>query len=95
VLFNVAAGSLRQAITPNELLGRVMTVATVLAWSAIPVGTTLSGVVIEATHDVGLVYGVIGVITMLIPAGFAFTAVGRAERYLRPAEGTAPGAGSA
>jgi MFS family permease len=91
VLFNVAAGSLRQSIVPNELLGRVMTVSTVLAWSAIPVGTTLSGALIESTRDVALVYGAIGLITLLIPAGFAFTAVGRAEQYLRPQEDAAPG----
>ena len=34
-------GSLRQAIVPNHLLGRVMTIAGVLAWSAIPVGTRI------------------------------------------------------
>jgi MFS family permease len=95
VLFNVAAGSLRQAIVPNALLGRVMTVASVLAWSAIPLGTLGSGALIEATHDVGLIYGGVGVLTMLIPAGFAFTAVGRAERFLPPEPGAAPEAGGA
>src|SRR5262249_41824703 len=37
-LFDINTGSLRQAIVPNALLGRVITVAMVLAWSAIPVG---------------------------------------------------------
>lgn len=95
VLFNVAAGSLRQAIVPNALLGRVMTVASVLAWSAIPLGTLGSGALIEATHDVALIYGGVGVLTMLIPAAFAFTAVGRAERFLPPAPGAAPEPGGA
>ena len=43
VLFNINTGSLRQAIVPNHLLGRVISVAGVLAWSAIPLGTLLGG----------------------------------------------------
>lgn len=82
ILFNINTGSLRQAIVPNHMLGRVMTIAGVLAWSAIPVGTFIGGVAIERTGDVALVYLVIGVVVALIPAGFAFTALGRAERYL-------------
>ena len=37
---------------------------------------------LESTRDVGLIYGVIGGLTLLIPLAFAFTAVGRAEQYL-------------
>ena len=99
ILFNINTGSLRQAIVPNHMLGRVMSIAGVLAWSAIPVGTFLGGVAIERTGNVALVYLVIGVLVTLIPAGFAFTALGRAERYLpeniaAPAEG-APEAAAA
>src|SRR5262249_46474257 len=35
ILFDINTGSLRQAIVPNHLLGRVITIAMVLAWSAI------------------------------------------------------------
>lgn len=48
-----------------------------LAWSAIPVGAYLGGLIIEATHDVALVYAGIGVITMIIPIVFAFGPLGR------------------
>ena len=82
VLFDLNTGSLRQAIVPNHMLGRVMSIAGVLAWSAIPVGTFLGGVAIERTGDVALVYLVIGVIVFLIPLCFRFTPLGRAERYL-------------
>jgi MFS family permease len=82
ILFNINTGSLRQAIVPNELLGRVISIAGVLAWSAIPMGTFLGGLAIEWTRNVVLVYGVIGVLTMIIPICFAFTALGRAEHYL-------------
>jgi MFS family permease len=82
ILFNINTGSLRQAIVPNHMLGRVMSIAGVLAWSAIPLGTFLGGLAIEATGDVVLVYAVIGVLVFLIPFSFAFTALGRADRYL-------------
>ncbi|HEU5013681.1 MAG TPA: MFS transporter [Roseiflexaceae bacterium] len=86
ILFNINTGSLRQAIVPNHMLGRVMSIAGVLAWSAIPIGTLLGGALIEATDNVALVYGAIGVLTFVIPLAFSFTALGRAERYLPQAE---------
>lgn len=82
ILFNINTGSLRQAIVPNELLGRVLTIAGVLAWSAIPVGSFLGGLLIERTQNVALVYTIIGAMTFLIPLCFSFTALGRAEQYL-------------
>ncbi len=82
ILFNINTGSLRQAIVPNHMLARVMSIAGVLAWSAIPVGTFLGGIAIDRTKNVSLVYAVIGVLTFLIPLGFSFTALGHAERYL-------------
>ncbi len=88
ILFNINTGSLRQAIVPNHLLGRVMSIAGVLAWSAIPLGTILGGLLIEWTQNVALIYGAIGVLIFLIPLAFSFTALGRAERYL-PEAGTA------
>ena len=81
-LFNIQTGSLRQAIVPNHLLGRVMSIAGVLAWSAIPLGALLGGVVIQATHNVVLVYAAIGGLTILIPAVFALTPLGHAEEYI-------------
>jgi MFS family permease len=81
-MFDINTMSLRQAIVPKEMLGRVMTIAGVLAWSAIPLGTLAGGFAIQATGSVALVYLVIGVVTLVIPLVFAFTPLGRAEDYL-------------
>ncbi len=82
ILFNINTGSLRQAIVPNYLLGRVVSIASVIAWSAIPLGSFLGGLIISETNNVALVYAGIGVLVMLIPMCFAFTPLGHAERYL-------------
>ena len=82
ILFNINTSSLRQAIVPNNMLGRVMSIAGVLAWSAIPLGSLLGGYLISKTGNVALVYGGIGVLCILIPLCFSFTALGHAERYL-------------
>lgn len=88
ILFNINTGSLRQAIAPNHLLGRVMAVASVLAWSAIPVGTLLGGVAIAFVRSVAPVYAAIGVLIVGVAIAFAFTSLGRADSYLptSPAE---------
>ena len=82
ILFNINTSSLRQAIVPNYLLGRVLSIAGVLAWSAIPLGTLLGGFVIQQTQNVALVYGIIGAVTLVLPIIFAFTPLGHAERYI-------------
>ena len=103
IFFNINTGSLRQAIVPNHLLGRVISIAGVLAWSAIPLGGLLGGFVIQWTGNVALVYGVIGVLSSLIAVWFFFLSpLGHAERYLpggdlaqgvEPAPAPAPVAG--
>jgi MFS family permease len=82
ILFNINTGSLRQAIVPNYLLGRIISIASVLAWSAIPLGALAGGYAIERTQNVSLVYAAIGILDFLIPLGFAFTALGHADRYI-------------
>ncbi|MBA3734773.1 MAG: MFS transporter [Actinobacteria bacterium] len=83
ILFNINTGSLRQAIVPNHMLSRVLSIAGVLAWSAIPAGALLGGWVVSATGNVALVYGIIGVLTIAIAAFFRlFTALGDAQRYV-------------
>jgi hypothetical protein len=59
-----------------------MSIAGVLAWSAIPLGALLGGWAIERTGSVALVYGAIGATVALIAAGFSFGPLGHAERYL-------------
>jgi MFS family permease len=82
-LFNINTGSLRQQIVPNHLLGRVISVAGVLAWSAIPLGTLAGGWAIEQTGDVQLVYAVIGGLVGVLAVGFwRFSPLGHAEDYL-------------
>lgn len=82
VLFSINVNSLRQTIVPGQLLGRVQTTSAVLAWSAIPLGTLLGGLLIEWTQSVALVYAGIGVIIVFIAGAFFFTALGNAERHL-------------
>jgi MFS family permease len=81
-LFNINTGSLRQAIVKEHLLGRIRSVAAVLAWSANPLGAIAGAYAIERTGSVVLVYAAIGVLTFLIPLYFfLFTPLGHAERY--------------
>jgi heme A synthase len=88
ILFNINTGSLRQAIVPNHLLSRVMSIASVLAWSSIPAGALLGGWVVSATGNVAAVYGAVGVLTIGIAAFFRFfTALGDAQRYVDQRKG--------
>ena len=87
IFFNINTTSLRQAITPSHLLGRVMTIAAVLAWSANPLGALAGAWAIKATDNVALVYTGVGVSIFVVAAGFAaFSALGRAEEYLPESE---------
>jgi MFS family permease len=90
LFFNINTMSLRQQIVPNHLLGRVISIAGVLAWSAIPLGALAGGWAIEATGSVALVYGVIGAAVALIAASFALGPLGHAERYLPAGEAAPP-----
>ncbi|HEX9988497.1 MAG TPA: MFS transporter [Chloroflexia bacterium] len=90
MLLNINTNSLRQTIVPNHMLGRVMSIAGVVAWSSNPLGAYLGGLAIEWTHDVVLVYAVIGILGVMIPLAFAFTALGRAEQYLPKKEPKPP-----
>jgi len=83
ILFNINTGSLRQAIVPNRMLSRVLSIAGVLAWSAIPAGALVGAAIIKITGEVALVYGAIGIVTVCIAAFFRyFTALGDAQRYV-------------
>jgi MFS family permease len=84
ILFNINTGSLRQQIVPNEMLGRVISIASVLAWSAIPVGTILGGLTIERTGNVALIFGIIGALVVVVALAFSLGPLGHAERYLEP-----------
>jgi Transmembrane secretion effector len=85
LLLNINTGALRQAIVPPQLFGRVVSVAQVLAWSAIPLGSIAGAAAINAT-SVTTVYAVIGVLTAAIALAFALSPVGQADRYLDEAK---------
>lgn len=85
ILFNINTGSLRQAIVPNHLLGRVISVAMVVAWSANPLGALLGGYLIDLTNP-QFVYVLAGFLAMIIPIGFAFTPLGHADDYIPKGE---------
>ncbi len=85
ILFNINTGSLRQAIVPNQMLGRIISVAMVLAWSMNPLGALAGGLVVERTGNIELVYAAIGALIFLIALFFRVaTPLGHAERYLEP-----------
>lgn len=88
-LLNINTFSLRQVIVPDHMLGRVLSVAGVLAFSALPIGSIAGALLIERTHNIALVFGGIGVLLILIPLAFSFTALGHADRYL-PSRSPAP-----
>ncbi|MFL6136285.1 MAG: MFS transporter [Frankiaceae bacterium] len=86
LLLNINTGALRQAIVPNHMLGRIMSIAGVLAWSAIPLGALAGAAVINATGDVQLVYAGMGLLTAAIAAAFAASPIRHGERYLTAAK---------
>jgi MFS family permease len=81
LLLNINTGALRQAIVPPELFGRVASVAQVLAWSAIPLGSIAGAAAINAS-SVTTVYAVIGVLVAVIALAFAPSPIGKGDRYL-------------
>ena len=65
------------------MLGRIMSIAAVLAWSAIPLGAYLGGLAIEATGEPDMVYAILGGFSLIIPLFFfTFTELKRAEKHI-------------
>lgn len=62
VLYNASSAALRQRIVPNELMGRVWSIALTGAWCMILVGSLGAGAIISASHDVRAVYVTVGVV---------------------------------
>ncbi|HUB40459.1 MAG TPA: MFS transporter [Streptosporangiaceae bacterium] len=95
LLLNINTGSLRQAIVPSHLYGRIVSVAGVLAWSAIPLGALAGAAAIQLTGSVAEVYAVTGILTAAIALSFAFSAVRHGDRYLAEAAVSAAASGDA
>lgn len=90
LLLNINTAALRQAIVPDEMYGRVVSIAQVLAWSAIPLGALAGAAAIQLSGSVAGVYAATGVLTALIALSFAMSPVAHGDRYLATAAGTAP-----
>jgi predicted MFS family arabinose efflux permease len=90
LLLNINTSALRQAIVPDEMYGRVVSIAQVLAWSAIPLGALAGAAAIQLSGSVADVYAVTGALTALVALLFAFSAVAHGDRYLAEAAGPAP-----
>jgi hypothetical protein len=90
LLLNINTTALRQAIVPDEMYGRVISIAQVLAWSAIPLGALAGAAAIQLSGSVADVYAVTGALTALIALSFAFSSVAHGDRYLAAASEPAP-----
>jgi hypothetical protein len=87
LLLNINTSSLRQAIVPSHMYGRVISIATVLAWSAIPLGALAGAALIKLTGSVADVYAASGALSALIAALFFFSPIRHGDRYLAEAAG--------
>jgi Transmembrane secretion effector len=90
LLLNINTNSLRQAIVPDEMYGRVVSIAQVLAWSAIPLGALAGAAAIQLSGSAADVYAVTGALTALIALLFAFSPVAHGDHYLAMAAGDEP-----
>ncbi len=90
LLLNINTSALRQAIVPDEMYGRVISIAQVLAWSAIPLGALAGAAAIQLSGSVVDVYAATGALTALIALSFAFSSVAHGDRYLAEAARPAP-----
>jgi predicted MFS family arabinose efflux permease len=90
LLLNINTAALRQAVVPNEMYGRVVSISQVLAWSAIPLGALAGAAAIRLSGSVADVYAATGALTALIALSFAFSPVAHGDRYLATAAGAVP-----
>jgi MFS family permease len=78
-LFGISTASVRQSITPARMLGRVISIAMVLAWSVEPIGAVLGGVAIQHGLGVEAAYAIVGGALLVIAGAFAASPVGRSS----------------
>ncbi len=82
LFLNINTSTLRQTIVPARLYGRVISVAGVVAWSAIPLGALAGAAAIRITGNVAGVYFVTGLLTALIAIAFSFSPIRQGGRYM-------------
>ena len=83
-LFDVCFDSILQAITPNQLLGRVVAFTSVVAIFSVPLSSIVGGLVIDQVKNVILVFGVLGVFLGGLSLIFVRSPLTRVEGYLPP-----------
>jgi predicted MFS family arabinose efflux permease len=81
-LMGINVLSLRQAVVPNQLPGRVSSSLIVLVGLAMPLGALIGGIAIERAQNVTLVFAAIGGIIFATGVVFPFTSLRHAERYM-------------
>jgi hypothetical protein len=69
-LYAVRTLALRQEIVPEHMLGRVQTIAQVLAWSAQPLGALAGAWAIRATGAIAVVYAVCALLVLTVSLSF-------------------------
>ena len=85
VVFNVNQISLRQAITPEPMLGRMNATMRFILWGTIPIGQILGGLIATAFGTITAIWvGSIGEVFVFLPVFFAPV---RALRRIPDAEG--------
>nr|WP_269745327.1 MFS transporter [Pontibacillus litoralis] len=68
-LYNVNLGSLRQAITPNDLLGRVNSVSRVFGRGGVPIGSALGAMIASVINPrTAVIIAGIGGVLAILPA---------------------------
>lgn len=82
---NAVSPAIVQAVTPNEVLGRVTACIGVLAILPVPISAILGGWLIDQLHSVSLVLGVLGSCVTLGALIFLLSPLAHVERYLSPA----------
>ena len=86
LFLNINTSTIRQTIVPSRLFGRVISVAGVVAWSAIPLGALAGAAAIRITGNVAGVYFATGLLTALIALGFSFSPIRHGDRYMEEAK---------
>jgi len=81
-LFSITSEALKQELVPNELLGRVRSITSVISWSLVPLGVLLGGVLVETTGSPPLLYACSGSGIAVVASFFLVTSRERESRTI-------------
>jgi hypothetical protein len=94
VIFNVVLGSLRQALTPDRLLGRVISAFRLFGYGAVPLGSLLGGI-LARSFGLRSPFVVAGVVIPVVALACLPAINTRTVAEARAAAGLEPGPGPA